>query len=236
MGFWLESEGERLGVPREALKELRALGLSRPRYALGAKSGSAMTASGWNVLVLIDVAERGFERLGMAPPIVQTLQRLAAETGYRLETLEKVLRLLELLDEPAQDSVASQRLALKRGTALNVGRECTLVLGLHDLMALFDRRTPLNLFRAAGHPEPSRRWLLASLACVSTQRWRHALQLGTESPITSRHKAQTGFAPPPTPRIAHGLCCPMSLVVPSPVGTTTVSLPHSIWSRRIPDA
>ena len=31
----------------------------------------------------------------MAPPTVQTLQRLAAETGYQLDTLEKVLRLLE---------------------------------------------------------------------------------------------------------------------------------------------
>ena len=47
----------------------------------------------------------------MAPPTVQTLQRLAAETGYRLDTLEKVLqkvlRLLELLDEIAQDPVLS---------------------------------------------------------------------------------------------------------------------------------
>ena len=56
----------------------------------------------------------------MAPPTVQTLQRLAAETGYQLDTLEKVLRLLELLDEIAQDPVLSQRLALKGGTALNV--------------------------------------------------------------------------------------------------------------------
>ena len=56
----------------------------------------------------------------MAPPTVQTPQRLAAETGYRLDTLEKVLRLLELLDEIAQDPVLSQRLALKGGTALNV--------------------------------------------------------------------------------------------------------------------
>ena len=56
----------------------------------------------------------------MAPATVQTLQRLAAETGYRLDTLEKVLRLLELLDEIAQDPVLSQRLALKGGTALNV--------------------------------------------------------------------------------------------------------------------
>ena len=56
----------------------------------------------------------------MAPPTVQTLQRLAAETGYRLDTLEKVLRLLELLDEIAGDPVLSQRLALKGGTVLNV--------------------------------------------------------------------------------------------------------------------
>ena len=56
----------------------------------------------------------------MAPPTVQTLQRLAAETGYQLDTLEKVLRLLELLDEIAEGPVLSQRLALKGGTALNV--------------------------------------------------------------------------------------------------------------------
>ena len=56
----------------------------------------------------------------MAPPTVRTLQRRAARTGYRLETLEKVLRLLELLDEFAEDPMLSQRLALKGGTALNV--------------------------------------------------------------------------------------------------------------------
>ena len=56
----------------------------------------------------------------MAPPTVQTLQRLAAETGYRLETLEKVLRLLDLLDEIAEDPILSDRLVLKGGTALNV--------------------------------------------------------------------------------------------------------------------
>ena len=56
----------------------------------------------------------------MAPPTVQTLQRLAAETGYRLDTLEKVLRLLELLDEIGEDPVLSQRLALKGGTARDV--------------------------------------------------------------------------------------------------------------------
>ena len=55
----------------------------------------------------------------MAPPTVKTLQRFTAETGYRLDTLEKVLRLLERLEEIAQDPMISQRLALKGGTALN---------------------------------------------------------------------------------------------------------------------
>ena len=63
MGFWLERDRERLGVPRVALEEFRALAPSRPRYALGAKPRSARTASGWNVLIPVDVAERGFEGL-----------------------------------------------------------------------------------------------------------------------------------------------------------------------------
>ena len=56
----------------------------------------------------------------MAPPTVQTLQRLAGETGYQPDTLEKVLRLLDLLDEIAGDPMLSERLVLKGGTALNV--------------------------------------------------------------------------------------------------------------------
>ena len=56
----------------------------------------------------------------MAPPTVQTLQRLAGETGYQPDTLAKVLRLLDLLDEIAGDPILSERLVLKGGTALNV--------------------------------------------------------------------------------------------------------------------
>ena len=56
----------------------------------------------------------------MAPPSAQTLQRLANKTGYQPGTLEKVLRLLDLLREIAGDPVLSERLALKGGTALNV--------------------------------------------------------------------------------------------------------------------
>ena len=63
MGFRLDRERKRLGVPREALEDLRALAPSRPRHALGTKPGSARRAGGWNVLVPVDVAERGFEGL-----------------------------------------------------------------------------------------------------------------------------------------------------------------------------
>lgn len=56
----------------------------------------------------------------MAAPSAQTLQRLADETGHQLGTLEKVLRLLDLLQEIARDQLLSERLVLKGGTALNV--------------------------------------------------------------------------------------------------------------------
>ena len=39
----------------------------------------------------------------MAPPSAQTLQRLTNETGYQQNTLEKVLRLLDLLRGIAED-------------------------------------------------------------------------------------------------------------------------------------
>ena len=56
----------------------------------------------------------------MAAPSAQTLQRIADETGHQTGTLEKVMRLLDLLQEIAHDSVLAERLVLKGGTALNV--------------------------------------------------------------------------------------------------------------------
>lgn len=56
----------------------------------------------------------------MAAPSAQTLQRIAEETGHSAGTLEKVMGLLELLQEIARDPVLSERLVLKVGTALNV--------------------------------------------------------------------------------------------------------------------
>ena len=56
----------------------------------------------------------------MAPPSAQTLQRIAGETGHQPGTVEKVLRLLDLLVELNRDPFLGGRLVLKGGTALNV--------------------------------------------------------------------------------------------------------------------
>lgn len=56
----------------------------------------------------------------MASPSLQTLQRVAQETGHDPGTLEKVLRLLDVLQAISDDPFLSDRLALKGGTALNI--------------------------------------------------------------------------------------------------------------------
>lgn len=56
----------------------------------------------------------------MSAPSAQTLQRLASETGLQAGTLEKVLRLLDVLQEIAGDERLADRLVLKGGTALNL--------------------------------------------------------------------------------------------------------------------
>jgi predicted nucleotidyltransferase component of viral defense system len=56
----------------------------------------------------------------MTAPSAQSLQRLAGETGLQAGTLEKVLRLLDVLQEIAGDELLADRLVLKGGTALNV--------------------------------------------------------------------------------------------------------------------
>lgn len=56
----------------------------------------------------------------MAAPSAQTPQRLAEDTGRQPCTLEKVQRLLDLLQEIARDRILSDRLVLKGETALNL--------------------------------------------------------------------------------------------------------------------
>ena len=56
----------------------------------------------------------------MAAPSAQTLQRIATEMLLPAATLEKVLRLLDVLQAIAEDRDLKSRVALKGGTALNV--------------------------------------------------------------------------------------------------------------------
>src|SRR3546814_17439829 len=84
----------------------------------------------------------------MAAPSVQTLQRIADETGHQLGTLEKVLRLLDLLQEITRDPDLSERLVLKGGTALNVFH-----LGLDRLSVDIDLNYIGALERAAMEAE-----------------------------------------------------------------------------------
>ena len=84
----------------------------------------------------------------MAAPSAQTLQRLADDTGHQPGTLEKVLRLLDLLQEIAWDRILSDRLVLKGGTALNLFH-----LGLDRLSVDIDLNYVGALDRAAMETE-----------------------------------------------------------------------------------
>ncbi|NJM35949.1 MAG: hypothetical protein HC850_16085 [Rhodomicrobium sp.] len=61
MADWLEREQERLGVDNAALKRLGALAPKQARYALGAKPGEGRVASGWNVILPLEIMDRRFE-------------------------------------------------------------------------------------------------------------------------------------------------------------------------------
>ena len=54
----------------------------------------------------------------------EDLQNLAKTAGFRPEMLEKVIRLIELLNELFDNSYLKTRLALKGGTALNPSYGC----------------------------------------------------------------------------------------------------------------
>ena len=56
----------------------------------------------------------------MSPPSSQTILHIAGETGHRPATVEKILRLLDLLVGVNKDPYLAGRLVLKGGTALNV--------------------------------------------------------------------------------------------------------------------
>jgi hypothetical protein len=84
----------------------------------------------------------------MAAPSAHTLQRVADETGHQPGTIEKVMRLLDMLEEIARDPVLSERLVLKGGTALNIFH-----LGLDRLSVDIDLNYVGVLDRAAMEAE-----------------------------------------------------------------------------------
>ena len=51
---------------------------------------------------------------------VETLERVASETSFRPDAIERVMRLLDVLQRVAQDEFLGPRFALKGGTALNL--------------------------------------------------------------------------------------------------------------------
>lgn len=122
---------------------------------------------------------------------VQTLQRLAGETGYLPDTLEKVLRLLDLLDEIAGDPMLSERLVLKGGTALNV-----FYLDLDRLSVDID----LNYIGALD---------------VTTMQNETAASMPRSSAFSPRRATAFGAVPPSTPA-ANGCRAMLPLSVATP--------------------
>ena len=61
LGWWLELEQNRLGVPTRLLDELRTLRPKHPQYVLGAKKGEAKSIALWNILVPQSLASPSFE-------------------------------------------------------------------------------------------------------------------------------------------------------------------------------
>jgi predicted transcriptional regulator of viral defense system len=61
VGWWLEREQDRLGVPASALKSLHTLQPKHPQYVLGAQRGEAKFVKDWNILVPKALAAPTFE-------------------------------------------------------------------------------------------------------------------------------------------------------------------------------
>ncbi len=79
----------------------------------------------------------------MPAPSRETLERMGAATGYQPGTLEKVLRLLDLLQEIAEDNLLATRLALKGGKWLAVHPSALGGQGVLEVDVNFMMRQPL---------------------------------------------------------------------------------------------
>jgi predicted transcriptional regulator of viral defense system len=63
LGYWLETQKERLGIPDMTLTKLHNLAPKQLRYALGAKPGKGKTAPYWNVILPAIISSPSFEGL-----------------------------------------------------------------------------------------------------------------------------------------------------------------------------
>lgn len=63
LGWWLETEKERLGIAQTTLDALQGLKSRHPQYVLGARKGEATSVGRWNILVPSALASPGFEGL-----------------------------------------------------------------------------------------------------------------------------------------------------------------------------
>lgn len=61
LGWWLESEQQRLGVPKPVIDALRELCPKHPQYVLGSEAGEAKSIADWNILVPKELANPSFE-------------------------------------------------------------------------------------------------------------------------------------------------------------------------------
>jgi predicted transcriptional regulator of viral defense system len=61
LGYWLDRERRRLGVPDAVIEDLRSLAPRHARYALGATPGQGRAATGWHVILPGDIIARYFD-------------------------------------------------------------------------------------------------------------------------------------------------------------------------------
>lgn len=61
LGWWLETEQQRLGVPNQVIEGLRELSPKHPQYVLGSEAGEAKSIAEWNILVPKALANPSFE-------------------------------------------------------------------------------------------------------------------------------------------------------------------------------
>lgn len=61
LGWWLQREQTRLGVPDKALAALKVMKPKHPHYVLGAKPGDAKSVASWSILLPAGLLSGGFE-------------------------------------------------------------------------------------------------------------------------------------------------------------------------------